>query len=290
MTHISEPPIHFLLQTSSTQDWVRERLKSSSKLPDEIFGCLAGFQSCGRGRNGNQWFDSGGPMNRDQVSVSFFIPGSKFLTTSIPPYLAILVGHEIFQSLLGSKNSRGLFTSREHFLPFLKWPNDFVVLEKSNKKIKKFGGILVEALGAQKGVVIGVGINLRQNPSVNRGNIEPLNLLAFADLTQGFCPSVLGVAYEVYKSLDSFFAKWTHADSTSSVTWLEPIEKTSMAPLWGCKGFVRSKGDGPNSPSENGMVGTALGLDMASGYLRVRIDQTQTDVLLAAGEFSLTGV
>lgn len=103
---------------------------------------VAGFQSAGKGRAGRSWVAPAG----SSLFVSVLLkpqglPATKF---SWLPLLAGLAMTRAVQEFLPNKEVR------------LKWPNDVLVGEQ------KISGVLSELVPSLSGVVIGAGLNLKQ--------------------------------------------------------------------------------------------------------------------------------
>jgi BirA family biotin operon repressor/biotin-[acetyl-CoA-carboxylase] ligase len=111
---------------------------------------VADRQTAGRGRRGHDWHSPPG--------VGIYM--SVILRHACSPIITLLAGVSVVESIhaltgVGAE---------------LKWPNDVIVRSRLNKsdsvRVRKVAGILVEALPAESGggVVIGIGVNVRSSP------------------------------------------------------------------------------------------------------------------------------
>lgn len=105
----------------------------------------ADYQSQGRGRKNHQWYS----LPKQNLMASLIIK-DKIEATTI---------HQITQV---TALSIVKVCQEQHLYPKIKFPNDIYI------KDKKLAGILVEAIFSPnlKGIVIGTGINVRENPLV----------------------------------------------------------------------------------------------------------------------------
>jgi BirA family transcriptional regulator, biotin operon repressor / biotin---[acetyl-CoA-carboxylase] ligase len=109
-------------------------------------GCLAEYQSCGRGRRGRDWvmpFGSG-------IALSLRWDVSAW--AEVPPRVTLTLGLAIARTL----HEAGVADIG------LKWPNDLVVSGR------KLGGMLVEQRRSRDyaWLVVGLGLNVRMPPSI----------------------------------------------------------------------------------------------------------------------------
>ena len=135
--------VEVLPEIDSTNTELMRRAKAGQSEPILL---IAEKQTAGRGRLGREWYDLG-----DRVSDS--LPALTFsLGMPLSPVawsgLSLAVGVSIAQSL--------------HPGIGLKWPNDLWLSDAQGDR--KLAGILIEtcAVGDQRYVVIGVGINITQ--------------------------------------------------------------------------------------------------------------------------------
>jgi BirA family biotin operon repressor/biotin-[acetyl-CoA-carboxylase] ligase len=114
---------------------------------DDLSVLVAGHQSSGRGRStGRQWVAPEGSSLA--ISILLRPPSSAKLTPNAFGWLPLIAG-------LAMARAVGQFIPGESVE--VKWPNDVLVAEH------KISGILSELLPDLSGVVIGAGINIRQN-------------------------------------------------------------------------------------------------------------------------------
>lgn len=121
----------------STQDYAHELIATGRATDGTVV--LAAAQSAGRGRYRRKWVSHHG-----NLYTSFI-----YLSPDRNPRLSYAVAVAVAETVA----SFGIH-------PTIKWPNDILV---DNKKI---AGILIEYSGEY--VVIGIGINVNSNPTVDR--------------------------------------------------------------------------------------------------------------------------
>ena len=165
-TRARRAQLQLLAETDSTNGVL---LATPPPEPGSWLGCLAEFQSAGRGRRGRSWlapFASG-------LCLSF-----GWVLREPPAELAALT------LAVGVATLRALARFEVTELA-LKWPND--VLQKD----RKLGGVLCE-LRAEAGgpayAVIGVGLNVRL-PAAARATILAAGGLAPVDLAEALAPA-----------------------------------------------------------------------------------------------------
>lgn len=164
--------IHRFDQIDSTNDEALRRLRDGAH-----GNCLivAREQSAGRGRRGHQWVSPGG--------AGLYFSLVRALPLELDRMLAL--GPVIALAL------RAALSDLEVYGLSVKWPNDLL---SGNRKL---GGILVEThgAGADRHVVIGIGLNLRFPPEVMKGIDKPAIDLASIcedDLNwSGLLPAIL---------------------------------------------------------------------------------------------------
>lgn len=128
----------FVEETGSTNS---DLVNQAQNLPD--FSVLvAGFQSAGRGRSGRQWQAPAG----SSLFVSVLLK-PQYLSAAKMSWLPLLAGLAICKSINELSPSKPAT---------LKWPNDVLI---ENNKIS---GVLSELVADLSGVVIGAGINIKQ--------------------------------------------------------------------------------------------------------------------------------
>lgn len=138
-------------ETTSTNDLLRQELTTVPLFPQVI---TANHQLRGRGRIGRIWQDVAG--QGIAVSIALNVDATKLATTIIP----LLSGLALQRTIVAQLGVPAV----------LKWPNDIVVLtDDSEAEIEKWGaqrklgGVLCEA-GDNGAVIIGIGLNVHQNP------------------------------------------------------------------------------------------------------------------------------
>jgi BirA family biotin operon repressor/biotin-[acetyl-CoA-carboxylase] ligase len=113
---------------------------------EDLSVLVAGYQSAGRGRStGRQWLAPEG----SSLAISVLLrPSASALSPTSFGWLPLLAG-------LAMARAVGQFIPATEVA--VKWPNDVLVDER------KISGILSELLPDLSGVVVGAGINIRQN-------------------------------------------------------------------------------------------------------------------------------
>jgi BirA family biotin operon repressor/biotin-[acetyl-CoA-carboxylase] ligase len=129
----------FVPETGSTN----ADLIANSANTDDFGVLVAGFQSAGRGRAGRDWLAPAGSSLFVSVLLKpAGVPGTNF------SWLPLMAG------LAMTKTVAALIPDAQ---VGLKWPNDVLVGEK------KISGVLSELISDLTGVVIGAGLNIRQD-------------------------------------------------------------------------------------------------------------------------------
>lgn len=145
--------IQTVAETGSTNTDLLERLRGRERI-SEGYWLIADRQNAGRGRQGRAW--SGGLGNFMGSTVVHRKPGDP-----LAPTLALLAGLALYEAV-------------QPLVPIasdlrLKWPNDLLFGRA------KVAGILLEGQG--EAIVVGMGVNLAQAPSLP--DRETLALTAF---------------------------------------------------------------------------------------------------------------
>lgn len=131
--------IVFQVEMGSTNDVALELLRQDSlKLPALV---LTESQRAGRGRGENTWITSQGALTFSLVLDAGFVPQ--------PTLLSLATGYSIVK----------MIESNTSLSAQLKWPNDVLL---SGKKV---AGILIES--NPHGVVVGIGININNQPALD---------------------------------------------------------------------------------------------------------------------------
>ena len=126
---------------------------------DEFTSYVVMNQKNGRGRMGNRWNSSKGNLH---------------FSTLIKPKNRIKFWPQLsFISALAVKSSLSHYLIAKDDNIKFKWPNDIFI---DNKKIS---GILIETTSDQKAVVVGIGINLINNPDIKNKYWKSINFLDY---------------------------------------------------------------------------------------------------------------
>ncbi len=133
----------FVAETGSTN----ADLIANSANTDDFSVLVAGFQSAGRGRAGRDWVAPAGSSLFVSVLLKpVGVPAANF------SWLPLLAGLAMTKTVAAVLSSSGIPDAPVG----LKWPNDVLVGDK------KISGVLSELLGDLSGVVVGAGLNVRQ--------------------------------------------------------------------------------------------------------------------------------
>ncbi len=141
-------------EVASTSTHVAELLAGGKRPP---FAVLAGTQTGGRGRRGNDWASP---------------EGNVYLTLALPPPVEPLDQHGLLPLKAGVLVSRFL-TERLGLRITLKWPNDLLF------EGQKLGGLLLEgstANGKAGAVLVGLGLNVKVAPTIAQGEYQTTSL------------------------------------------------------------------------------------------------------------------
>jgi BirA family transcriptional regulator, biotin operon repressor / biotin---[acetyl-CoA-carboxylase] ligase len=182
----------FRSTADSTNTWARAEI-GRRRLP---FICIADHQTNGRGRHGRAWQDE--PAASALMSVVVEAPPIE--SRSVAPLIA---GEAVVRAV--EEVCPGLRIS-------LKWPNDLLI---QNRKV---GGLLVEAVSGDDGVVLilGIGINVHQNSFEPGMRVEPTSLGLSSGLPVNRPALIARICSEV---LDAFNAPESWPDRIT--TYLE---------------------------------------------------------------------
>ena len=240
----------FVPETGSTN----ADLIANSANTDDFSVLVTGFQSAGRGRAGRDWVAPAGSSLF--VSVLLRPTGVPAANFSWLPLLAGLAMTKTVAAL--APDSR----------VGLKWPNDVLVGEK------KISGVLSELIGDLTGVVIGAGLNIRQEQ--DELPIENATSLQLEGANNLELDDVLAVYLE---NLRGLYEPWVAAGGSAVASGLrnQVIEA--------CLTLSR---DGTNRvrailPGEVEILGAAVGID-DTGRLIVQPDGQKDVVAVAAGD------
>ena len=160
--HIHFPTIH------STNTWAKEHIQDWAN--DKLTLVTASEQTGGRGRFNRQWISP--PGVNIYASFCLLIEDSRTDIGHIPQLLA-LTAAQLLENL--------------GFSPKLKWPNDVLL------NGKKVAGILCESVpydDHQRGLIIGIGLNLNMHPDDLKKIDRPATSL-FAEKEELFAISEL---------------------------------------------------------------------------------------------------
>jgi BirA family transcriptional regulator, biotin operon repressor / biotin---[acetyl-CoA-carboxylase] ligase len=196
--------VHLELESTNS------RLLAKSDLePGRWYGCLAEFQSAGRGRRGREWLAPFGSGLCLSFAWLFRDPPAGLSALGLAAGVAIL-------RALGRLEIGGIS---------LKWPND--VLRDGSK----LGGVLCELRAETAGpayVVIGIGLNVRlpeavRSEIVASGGVRPADLAEMAEgtsvpsralLAAALCDELVRMACEFERrGFAPFIDEWSRADA-----------------------------------------------------------------------------
>ena len=140
-------PLVRLTTISSTNDYASELLKNNK--PPENLIIIAEHQTKGKGQMGRTWHTSDG----DSLNLSYIVKSIASPPAIFNMAIALGVLNGIRESAISDKLNNCDFN--------IKWPNDIVVIRKS--EVRKVAGILIENSWRgedQTASIVGVGINL----------------------------------------------------------------------------------------------------------------------------------
>jgi BirA family biotin operon repressor/biotin-[acetyl-CoA-carboxylase] ligase len=240
----------FVAETGSTN----ADLIANSANTDDFSVLVAGFQSAGRGRAGRDWVAPAG----SSLFVSVLLKPEEVAATNFSwlPLLAGLAMTNTVASLIPEAKVG------------LKWPNDVLVGDK------KISGVLSELVGDLSGVVIGAGLNLRQNQSelpienATSLHIEGVQNLELDDVLACYLENL----HELYQS-------WVAAGGNAVISGLrnQVIEA--------CLTLDREGNNRVRAilPGDEEIIGAAVGID-DTGRLIVQPEGNKEVVAVAAGD------
>ena len=185
--------VHWIDECESTSRILKEQTKDQFSKPIALASAM---QTAGSGRLGRTWHSP-----RGNLHLSLAIPGSDILE-HVKPLIPLAAGVIVAKWL---QEFAGVSVC-------LKWPND-ILLDGC-----KIGGLLCEASyqGTDfRGVVIGIGINLKNSPDSPNSDGYPTSSLL--ELTgKGIDPQ------EAVRSLVNFWrVHWSNLSSNISKVWSE---------------------------------------------------------------------
>ena len=239
---LSRALIEIFEELGSTSDKIMHCL-SKGEVVVEGQWVIANRQTRGRGRHGKSWFDGAGNfMGSTYVRQQQGDP--PLGTLSLAVALAV---HDSVSKYVGEGH---------HSL--LKWPNDLLI------DGAKIAGILLE--GAQSGVVVGIGVNLKVAPRLlDRATVSLARL--------GEAPDRDAFAVELADAFDREVERWRNHG-------LEPVIRR-----WLAAAHPIGTPLGVGEPGEQVLEGTFAGL-ASDGALQLRLADGSTRAI-HAGEVNL---
>lgn len=201
-------------ETGSTSADLAARLRGGEVVP-EGFWLVADRQTAGKGRQGREWRDGvGNFMGSTVVHPGFGDPPAATLAL-----LAGLAAHEAVSAHLPAAHPA-----------LLKWPNDVLVGRA------KLAGILLEREG--EAVIVGIGVNLAEAPSVADRATVALGDLAEAPARDMFADALaLGFARELERwrnyGLEPLIRRWLAAAHPPGTMLVSDGVKGAFAGLTG---------------------------------------------------------
>lgn len=236
--------IDFVSETGSTNADLAARLAAGEYVREGTW-LIADRQVAGRGRQGRAWFDGHG--NFMGSTVVHPGPGDPPLAS-----LALLAGlalHEVVSPLIPPPA-----------VALLKWPNDLMI------GAAKLAGILLERAG--EAVIVGIGLNLAQAPTVE--GRETIALSAF-----GPAPDRNHFAESLACQFDAELERWRNFGLDLLVRrWLAAAHPIGTPLMVG-------------EPDQPALSGQFVGLD-DGGALQLRLADGTTRTI-HAGEVRLAG-
>ena len=245
----------FVAETGSTN----ADLIANSANTDDFSVLVAGFQSAGRGRAGRDWVAPAGSSLF--VSVLLKPAGVPAANFSWLPLLAGLAMTKTVAAVLSRSDIPDAPVG-------LKWPNDVLVGDK------KISGVLSELIGDLSGVVVGAGLNVRQEvadlPIENATSLqlEGAQNIQLDDLLESY----LG-------NLRALYEPWIAASGNAVASGLRNQVIAACSTLdRGGNNRIRAI-----LPGEVEIIGAAVGID-DTGRLIVQPDGANEVIAVAAGD------
>lgn len=234
--------IHTVAETGSTNADLACRVAAGEALREGVW-LVADRQTAGRGRQGRAWFDGlGNFMGSTWIERR---PGDP-----LPGTLALVAGLAVFETVSS--------VIPPPHRAVLKWPNDVLIGGA------KLCGILLE--GGGQGIIVGIGVNLAQAPTVT--GRETIALSTF-----GPAPDRDLFAEALARNFTQEVERWR-------TFGLEPLVRRWMA-----AGHAEGTPLLVGEPGEEPLRGTFAGL-AADGALQLRLADGTTRVI-HAGEVRL---
>lgn len=240
----------FVAETGSTN----ADLIANTANTDDFSVLVAGFQSAGRGRAGRDWLAPAG----SSLFVSVLLKPAGVAATNFS-WLPLLAG------LAMTKTVAALIPDA---LVGLKWPNDVLVGEK------KISGVLSELIGDLSGVVIGAGLNVRQDKA--ELPIENATSLKLEGAQALELDDVLAIYLE---NLRGLYEPWVAAGGSAVASGLR------NQVIDACVTLDRAGTNRVRAilPGDEELVGAAVGID-DTGRLILQPDAQKDVVAVAAGD------
>ena len=242
--------LEFVAETGSTN----ADLIANSANTDDFTVRVAGFQSAGRGRAGRDWVAPAG--------------SSLFVSVLLKPVGVATTNFSWLPLMAGLAMTRTVASLVPDAQVGLKWPNDVLVGEK------KISGVLSELIGDLSGVVVGAGLNVRQDKAeLPIENATSLHLQGANSLE---LDDVLAMYLE---NLRGLYEPWVMAAGNAVSSGLRNQVITA------CSTLDRAGGNRVRVilPGDSELLGSAVGID-DTGRLIVKPDSSNDVVAVAAGD------
>jgi BirA family biotin operon repressor/biotin-[acetyl-CoA-carboxylase] ligase len=242
----------FLPETGSTN----ADLVAKAPNTDDFSVLVAGYQTAGKGRAGRAWLAPAG----SSLFVSILLKPAG-IDPTIYSFLPLLAGLAMTRCV-------------SEFLPnsnvSLKWPNDVLVDEN------KIAGVLSELLPTQDGVVIGAGLNVKQQQSD-----LPISAATSMALSGGNELNLDRILASYLANFKTLYQAWMKHNGNSETSGVLAQVVASCSTIGREANWVRVI-----LPGDKEFVGAATGID-SSGRLIVRPDNNSSAekvVAVAAGD------
>jgi BirA family biotin operon repressor/biotin-[acetyl-CoA-carboxylase] ligase len=244
--------LEFLPETGTTNADLVARAPNT----DDFSVLVAGFQTAGKGRAGREWLAPAGsslfvsillkPVGIDPANYSF-----------LPLLAGLAMTKCVSEFLPNSKVS-------------LKWPNDVLVGEN------KIAGVLSELLPSQDGVVIGAGLNIKQQQS--ELPISSATSMALAGGKELNLDPILASYLENFRSL---YQAWLEHGANPDTSGLLAQVTASCSTIGRESNLVRVI-----LPGDKEFTGEAIGIDSSGRLIVTRDEDSEAEkvVAVAAGD------
>ena len=228
--------LEFVAETGSTNsDLTRMASGPDADAWPDFSVLVAGFQSAGRGRSGREWI---APAGTSLFASLLLRPNVRLERLSWLPLMAGLALHQATSNLLPNAQVG------------IKWPNDLLIGSL------KAAGVLSELLPDQKGVVVGMGVNLSQN--AEELPIETATSLKLSG-AEGIRPDEFLSA--VLANFRPLYDSWVSSAGDAQASGLQAQVVASCSTIGR---EVRAV-----MPDGNDLIGNAIGLD-ATGRILIQ--------------------